>query len=242
MTTDVTPRTWAIARHRITEDVVGSVIVWAAFALVVAAIGAAIAVAGTIGTSVWEQASQLPRWYAGAVGVYFTAVYLPMYVAHGQTRREFGVQIPPVIALFSGMLALLMTVGFAIETVIYRAFDWPQTLTVNHLFDAPTQLGLVFFAEFALVFVVWTIAGAVVGAGFYRDRRLGFALLLPGIPAIAWTETVVGPTWAGSLPILAGAATGSLVSAVVTALGIFALGVAAMWLVIRDLPLRTRDA
>lgn len=242
MNTTQPERALAIARHRIKEDVLGSLLVWGLFAAIVVVIGAGIAMLGTITSSVWEQASQLPRWYAGAVGVYFTAVYLPLYVAHGQTRREFARQIPPVIVLFAAVLALLMTVGFAVEATIYSAFDWPQDLATRHLYDAPTQLGLV-FVEFTLLFAVWTVAGTVVGAGFYRHPLAGFALIAPALAAAVVTEAAVGPAWIVPLGVFSTAlAAGSVAVAVGVSGAVFAVCLVAMWLVTRDMPLRNKDA
>lgn len=241
MTTMHDERTWAIARHRIAEDVVGSVVVWAIFTALVIAVGAAIAIFGTIGASVWEEASQFSRWYAGAVGVYLTTVYLPLYVAHGQTRREFARQTPPVVAMFAAVLAVLMTVGFVVEAGVYTAFDWPQELTREHLFDAPTDVGWV-FVQFFLLLAVWTVAGTVVGAGFYRNPGLGIALLLGALPAVVLVEALIGPAWFGLEGLLYPTLpAGSVAWAVAVCLGVLGVGLAAMWLLVREMPLRNRD-
>ncbi|MEX0789166.1 MAG: hypothetical protein WD178_00150, partial [Actinomycetota bacterium] len=181
----------SIARHRIKIDVPGSVWLWGLFVLFVAAVMGAVAFFTEISTSGWEKATQLPRWYAGAIGVYMTALYLPVYIAHGRTRRKFLRQTPAAIAVNTTVLAALMTAGFAIEYAAYRLAGWPQTLSSTHLFNSPTEYGLV-FVEFWLAFVVWMIAGALLGASFYRNPGLGFLMLPVALLAVALVEGSLG--------------------------------------------------
>lgn len=165
MTTSTPQRVRAILRQRVAADVFGLPVVWGLLVAGVALLvgGVALFRPGTIDVSGWEQAAQLARWYAGAVGVYVTAVYLPLYVAHGYTRREFAAQAPAFIAAWAAAFALLMTAGFALETLAYRVFGWTQALTGTHLYASPTEYPLV-FTEFLLVGPAWTVGGAMLGA------------------------------------------------------------------------------
>src|SRR5688572_422289 len=131
----------SITRHRIKIDVPGTVFLWLIFVGFVALVIGVVALFTDIRTSGWEKATQLPRWYAGAIGVYMTALYLPVYIAHGRTRREFLKQSPAAILVTTTVLALLMAIGFGIEYLAYRVAGWPQALSSTHLFDSPTDFG-----------------------------------------------------------------------------------------------------
>ena len=244
------PHAWTIARHRMRIDVPGAAVLWLLFAAGVAALVAGVAIFGTIAISGWEQASGVPRWYMGITGVYLTWSSLPLYVAHGHTRREFAVQAPVAIAATTTVVALLMTMGYAIETAVYRAAGWPQTLTREHLFDTPDQLLLV-FTEFWLVFAVWCLAGALLGAGFYRNQgSLGLLMLPVALLMVGIIEYTVGDG-IGSMPFgfvqavlqpLATLDPGSVATAVAIWSGVMVTGGTLTWAVIRDMPLRNKPA
>lgn len=251
MTTILQRRPRSILRQRLTEDVAGLPIVWGLFVAAVVALSAVVLLVGPdrFDTSAWEQAAQLPRWYAGAVGVYLTAVHLPLYIAHGYTRREFAVGIPAFTFLFAVALALLMTVGYAVEALVYGWLDWSHGLSQTHLFEVPTQYPSV-FAEFFLLHLVWTVAGIVLGAAFYRNAGLGLALVPLAVLMVALAQAATGPQnlgpfpsfdAAGSLPLVGGLLAGGShgVAAAVSGV-VVALASPLAWYLVRDLPLRSR--
>ena len=65
------------------------------------------------------------------------------------------------------MVAALLTLGLALEAVLYRVMDWPQRVPAERLFDAlrPVPAGLPYWA----MLVIWTTIGLLLGAGFYRS-------------------------------------------------------------------------
>lgn len=245
--------TWIVARHRLAVDIPATLWLWGIYAAIVAAVAVAIANVGGITGSVWEPASQVARWFAGAIGASLTWSSLPLYVTHGFTRRVLMTQMPVVIVVFAGALAVLMTIGFAVETAVYGALDWPQALSRTHLFGSPDQLTLV-LAEFWLSFVVWTVAGALVAAGFYRNTGLGLVLIPVGLVLVTVVEYAVGPGYLvppvfgvvsrAVARVLVGVAPdgGSLPTAAATCAGTFALGMALTWAVVHDIPVRNRAA
>ena len=236
-----------IARHRIKIDAAGAVVLWIPFAVFVAILIGLVAYFGEIRTSGWEKATQLPRWYAGAIGAYMTALYLPAYIAHGRTRREFLKQAPVAILATTTVLAGLMTAGFAFEYLAYRVAGWPQSLSSTHLFESPTQFGVVFL-EFWLAFVVWIVAGTFLGAGFYRNPGLGFLLLPVALLAVTLIESSLGgnATVSALPPLLTLFGfipqSGTVGRALATAAACTAIGWAITWLVARDLPLKAKAA
>jgi hypothetical protein len=249
MSTSDHPRTWPIARHRLATDIAGAAFLWVFFALGVAVLCGVVSLITTVRISAWEQAAQIPRWFAGGMGVYMTWFYLPLYIAHGYTRREFAVQIPVVIAAFATTLAALMTVGYLIETFAYRMAGWTQALTRTHLFAAPDQVPLV-FSEFWLVFLVWTLAGLLVGAGFYRNGGLGLLTIPIGLTMLGVVEYAVGDG-IGPMPFgflrgllrpLSTIDPGSLLTVALLTAAVLAVGTALTWAIIRDLPVRSKAA
>jgi hypothetical protein len=241
--------TWTIARHRLGIDIPATVFLWVMFAIGVAVLCGVASVITTIGISAWEQAAQIPRWYAGGTGVYLTWFHLPLYVTHGYTRREFATQVPVVIAAFATVLAALMAVGYLIETFVYRAAGWTQGLTRSHLFDSPDQVHLV-FAEFWLVFLVWTVAGALLGAAFYRNNGLGMVLIPVALAMVGVIEYAlgegIGPMPFGFLRLLLQPLevidARSVAGAAAITTGVLAVGLGLAWAVIRDIPVRNKPA
>ncbi|HEX2148838.1 MAG TPA: hypothetical protein VHI31_01495 [Actinomycetota bacterium] len=237
----------SIARHRIKIDAAGTFVLWIPFVVFVATLVGLVAFFGEIRTSGWEKAAQLPRWYAGAIGVYMTALYLPVYIAHGRTRTEFLKQAPLAMLVTTTVLSLLMTIGFALEYVAYRIAGWPQTLSSTHLFESPTEFGLV-FVEFWLAFAVWIVAGTFLGAGFYRNPGLGFLLLPVALLAVTLIESSLGGNaTVSALPPLLTLfdfipQSGTVGRALATAAACTAIGWAITWLVARDLPLKAKAA
>lgn len=238
---------WTIARHRMSEDIPGTLVLWVPFALVVGAIILGISNFGTVNTSIWEKASQVPRWYAGAIGVHMTALYLPAYIAHGATRKEFFRQAPVAVLAFCAVLAALMTLGFAIEAFVYRAAGWPQTLSSPHLFDSVSQYPMV-FAEFGLAFTVWAAGGLLLGAAFYRNPGLGFLMIPVAITALLYLEAALGSdgTVNALPPLLAfldlAPDTVSLPRALGVAAGCSTVVGLLTWLIIRSMPIRSQAA
>jgi hypothetical protein len=236
---------WVITRQRIRTDVAATFWLWLPFLVLVAAFTILFdRLVTDVTASAWEMASHVPRWFAAGMGVYLSAVYLPLYIAHGQTRRQFAVQAPVFVLVFVIVLALLMTSGYAIERAIYDIAGWPQVLRGTHLFQRPDQYPLV-FTEFVLSFVVWTVSGALVGAAFYRNSGLGFLLFPVGLSMAAGIQMVIGFTGVeeGFHALLRiRLEPKPLPMALITAAGCSALGIVLAWAIIRDLPIRSKAA
>ncbi|AVT30399.1 MULTISPECIES: hypothetical protein [unclassified Plantactinospora] len=213
---------------------------WAGFLAVVAVIVLGIAVFGRVTASAWEKAAVLPRWYVLFVGIALIREFLPLYVAHGQTRRRFGVHAAVTVTLLAPFLSALLVVGYLIETGVYSLAGWEQALDRTHLFGEPTQLHLVFL-EYALEFLVWLAGGAFIGAAYYRWEAGGLLIGIPvGAGLILLTQAMIGADF--GLPvvgrILESNPPGSLALAVAVGLASFVTCLALTWSTIRDIPLR----
>ena len=235
---------WKLARHRLADDTVAVALLWAGFFVFVTMVTLGVSAFRPIEVSGWEVGSQLPRWFLGGIGVYLTAVYLPLYIAHGYTRREFLAQAPVATAATVAVAALLMTVGYGLERVIYGVADWPQVLQQSHLFAAPDQYGLILL-EFLLLFAVWAAAGALGGAGFYRGPASGLAVTPVALAMVGLAEAVLNPGFFELVTAIAGELGlqpegVSITAAIGVGVGAVALGSALTWLLVRDLPVRSQ--
>ena len=102
--------------------------------------------------------------------MYLAAVHLPLYVAHGHTRRELLRQAPLAAGVSVLVLAAGMTLGYGLERLVYSAAGRRRRSSRSTLFETPDTYGPIFL-EFVLLFSVWTSAGAMVGAASaWRSR------------------------------------------------------------------------
>ncbi|MFC9997196.1 hypothetical protein [Nocardia sp. NPDC127526] len=233
---------FAIARHLWHSS--GVVVLWAGLLIFIMVTTVVISLFRDIEISAWSASDSIPGWYMFGMGIYVTAVYLPMYLAHGITRREFARQ-----ALLFGLVlvtvgAALMTLGFAVERLVYRVADWPQVAldpAPRGLYDSADQYGWIFLS-FLLTFAVYHAVGAAIAAAFYRRvwGGLGGLLLIPlGLLLITATATTgVTSAPAGRLAdVPAGDLGVPLIIAV--CVGAAVIATAGAWALIRDLPVRT---
>jgi hypothetical protein len=229
--------------HLYLANLLFSFLILVAFVVVVAVITVGFAVTRGVSLSAWDLAMQLPRWFTLFVGVALVKEFMPQFIAHGQTRREFAVQAALFVLAFAPVLALAVTSVFALEGLIYRATGWSQALSREHLYTATDQYPLM-FAQFTLEFAVWTVAGALIMAGIYRIEGGGFLSIPLGLALIVPVEIVLNSRI--RLPFLANL-TGievepALWPAVAVGTGAVLLGFLFTWGFLRDVPLRNRAA
>lgn len=239
MTAPTTAPSWPIARRLTADHVIFAGLLAAVALLVAGAVTAGIAVSGRTPGSVWEQVSQLARWFAGGVGANVAYSSLPLHVTHGVTRRAFSRQAAVAGVAFVVALAALVTAGFALEGLVHDAAGWPQALSRPHLFATPSATGLV-MVEYLLLYALWCTAGTLLGAGFYRDPGIGLLLVPVAVALAALAEAALGSGSLGPLTlpalvlddavVVAACATGCVV------------GLAATWVVVRDVPIRPAAA
>lgn len=241
MTPPTTTAHWRIARRLAVDHVVFAGLLMVVALLLAGAVTAGIAVSGRTPGSVWEQASQVTRWFAAGVGGTFAYTQLPLHVTHGVTRRTFARQAVLAVLAFVVALAALVTAGFALETLLHDATGWSQTLSRSHLFTTPAQPGLV-ASEYALVYAVWCSAGALLGAGFYRDGGIGLLLIPVALVQIVAAEVALGPRYLGPVPLPDLNLAGSVGAAVGVCSAACLLGLAVTWAVVRDVPVRPEGA
>lgn len=235
-----------VLRHRLRIDGIGVPILGGGFLLAVLLLTATVSAFTDIRISGWEVGTQVVRWFVGGMGVYLAAVYLPLYVTHGRTRRETAVDLALFAGIYAALVAVLVTIGFAIEGLVYGVAGWSQGLDGVHLFDSLDQYHLVLL-EFAIVMAVWVSAGAMMGAAFYRHAGLGTALIPVALAAVIVTEAGAGPDSVGPfvgiphpLQDLVGLTPGAVSPLAATGRSLLVCAVLATvtWLIVRDVPIR----
>jgi hypothetical protein len=234
-------RTWTIARLLFATHLPFLLLCWVVFAAAVLVLTIGIDLRTTISWSVWDPAASFVRWFAFGYGLYFINRMLPVYLAHGRTRREFAGSMALFVLVAAAVVAALLTVGFVLEAALYRFMEWPHRIEPERLFDAPDQYPLVFLSYWAML-VIWMTIGLLLAAGFYRSGGnelvvivlalamvvlTGYGIGFSGLPFIGTVVDVADVPLAGSLAIcLAGLLPGAAVT----------------WALVRDIPIRNRVA
>jgi hypothetical protein len=235
-------RTWRLAGFPIEGLLVFVAALWVAFFALAEVLTLGIATWGEVESSVWEQASELIRFFVMFIALWLVHSMLGVYVAHGVTRREFMAKATMFVAVLAGLLAVLTALGYLLERLVFEVADWPQALTDEHLFASPRDYAAIVLAYW-LVYAVWGAVGLFATAGFYRDEGAWGLVAVPvGVALILPTELAVG---AGSLPFVGRAIPTEDVRAVLAVALCLVAATAALagaWLLIRDMPIRNRRA
>jgi hypothetical protein len=232
-------RTWSIARLLLATHLPFLLLCFGVCAAAVLVLTFAIDVRTTIGWSVWDPAASFVRWFALGYGVYFVNRMLAVYLAHGRTRREFAGSMAVFVPVAAAMVAVLLTVGLALEGVLYRVMDWPHRVAPERLFDGPGQYPLVFLSYWAML-VVWTAIGLLLGAGFYRsggNELVALALALAMVVVPGWGIGFSGLPVIGAVVDVADL---PLAGNLAVCLAGLLPGVALTWALLRDIPIRNR--
>jgi len=218
---------------------------WIGFTITVLGITLAIAALGEVTQSVWDPATQVPRWFAFFIGLQVAHDIMPLHIAHGQTRRDFAKRALVFMLMFAAATGALVTLGFVIERVVYAIAGWPQVLTEARLYSSATDYPLIYLEQL-LVMLVWVAGGALIGAGFYREAASGGLMIGIGLVAAGITGWALGGVdgWGPgqlmhrfldleALP---------LAVAVLVVLAVAAGLVALTWRLVRDIPLKNKTA
>ena len=195
-------RTWTIARLLFATHLPFLLVCWVVFAAAVLVLTIGIDLRTTISWSVWDPAASFVRWFAFGYGLYFINRMLPVYVAHGRTRREFAGSMALFVLVAAAVVAALLTVGFVLEAALYRFMEWPHRIEPERLFDAPDQYPLVFLSYWAML-VIWMTTGLLLAAGFYRSGGNELVVIVLALAMVVVTgyrsasaaSPLSGPSW-----------------------------------------------
>lgn len=215
---------------------------WVLFTIVVMGITGIVAAAGEVSDSILHQAAtQAPRWLMFGLGIDVVSTYLRIQLAHGRTRREFAGQALGYTAVLSGFTAVLITVSYLLERGFYALFGWPQRLAREGVFSSADQYPAI-LGTYWLSFLLWTVAGLVIGLGFFRSTAVGLLTIPLGLAIVLPSITV---TRNSGLPIFGDQFSQlELGTGLVLTLcaGLFAVGAVLVWAMARNVPMKTKAA
>jgi hypothetical protein len=231
---------WPMLRVLLSAHLSFALIAWVALAALTAVITTGAAIWGTIDRSIWHYpATMAARWLAFGLGLDVVNTYLRLHVAHGRTRRDFLRQLWPHLLALAAFLALLVAIGYLVERGVYALADWPHELPSPALFGTPANLpGLI--GAFTLMFVLWAIAGVMLAAAFNRNTLLGLMTVPLGFLLIVPSEIVAGTTAVPLIEDLMAALRLPTATSVAFGLAAIAVGSAAVWAIVRDIPVRPK--
>jgi hypothetical protein len=219
-----------------------ALLVWVGIVVLMAAVTTGTAIWGHVDRSIWHYpATFAARWFAFALGVDAITTYLRLHVAHGRTRRDFLRQLWPYLLVLAAFLALLVTIGYQLERGVYALAGWPHRLQSPALFSTTDNIpGLI--GAFTLTFVLWAIAGVLLAAAFTRNVLLGLIAVPVGLLVITPSEFVAGTT---AVPLIQDVME-ALRLPTATSIGFGLVGIvvggAAVWGIVRDMPVRPKVA
>jgi hypothetical protein len=229
-------RAWTITRLLYSTQLPFLLICTAVFAGAVLVLTFGIDLWVTITESVWDPAVSVVRWFAFGYGLYLVNRQLPLYVAAGRTRRELLGSVALFVAGAGAVLAALLTLGFALEGVLYRAMGWPQGVGFERLYDGPGQFPLVFVSYWAML-LVWTTIGLLLAAGFYRSGGSAPAAVLLALAMVVVTGYGIGFNGLPFVGTVVDVADVPLAGTVALCLAGLLPGAAATWALVRDVPI-----
>jgi hypothetical protein len=188
--------------------------------------------------SIWHHAAtQVPRWLMFGLGIDAVTTYLRLQLAHGGTRRAYFAQTTRYAVVLSGASAMLITLGYLLERGVYALLDWPQRLSGLSLFDTSGQYHVI-LGTYWLTFLMWTVAGTLIALGFFRFNRGGLLTIPIGVLLVVPAMLAVSDN---GFPLLKRDLMGIELSTGVllgTFAGCFAVGIALIWAIVRDVPMK----
>jgi hypothetical protein len=232
-------RTWSIGRLLLATHLPFLMLMWLVFAAAVLVLTIGIAIRGTITSSVWEPAVTVLRWFALGYGLFLINRLLPVYVAHGRTRLEFLRSITLFIVVAGAVLAALLTLGFALEGLLYRVMDWPHQVSARLLFTSPSQYPRILLAHWVML-LVWTTIGAFLAAGFYRSGGWEPVVLALGLTLVVVTGFAIGFSGLPFVGAVVDVAEVPLAATLALCAAGFLPGLAMTWALVRDIPIRNK--
>lgn len=235
-------RSWQFPRPVIGDYLRFTLVSWVVAVVTVVGMTLVLAYFDILPASVWDWIGGPARFYLAATSWYLIYTLLPVYVANGRTRRGFAIEALIVLLVLAAVFAVLLTVGYLLESQFYQVAGWSQGPPEDHLFTSYRDLPLI-AAEYALVFPVWAAVGAFVGAAFYWHGGWGAFSLIPAFVLVALISVATGQSL-GPLSrffeqiATSDAATVGLAAVVSIACTLVAGGLT--WWVLRDVPIRNR--
>lgn len=131
----------------------------------------------------WEIVSGVAPWYLAVMAGWIMYYIVPLFIAHGQTRRFAFETWLKTGAVLVPVASLIMAIGYPLERWIYGLLGYPNSTHELLWFDSDMSFFMV-FVRFVLTFLVWYVIGGLVGGAWYRSADWGWLSVLVGALAI----------------------------------------------------------
>jgi hypothetical protein len=189
--------------------------------------------------SIWGPMSGIGVWFVGFVGGYYLHYHFPAFVANGQTRRDTAIGASIFGAVLAVVAAVLITIGFAYERVVYAIAGWERGTPDDALYGSYNDYGQILAIQLVTM-LMWTVGGAMIGSSFYRGNERGLVSIVIAIAAVSLVGGSNGV--AGPLVFLADRAgiTDNLPLALLVALLATVVLAVITWRNVKQLPLRNK--
>jgi|GEM_PF-2054965 len=214
---------------------------WTIIYLVWAVVIGLIARFGTVEASMWQNMGlQAPRWFTFVFGIIAVGTYLPMFVAHGVTRRDALIGSWGFLVPYALGFSTLTTLGFGLEYLTLDVFGLLDGLTEPYLVGSVSDAAAIWL-EYSLVNLGYMAAGVLTAIVYHLLNPWWGTLLLPVVLLPAFVVEIGFRTeWTGfglarmlGLDDEAHAGTGTAI-----ALPTLLVAGAVTWLLVRRLPLK----
>jgi hypothetical protein len=233
---------WPLLRVLLTSHVSFLFVLWIPAMLVSAAILGGVALWGEVNQSIWHHiATQVPRWVVLGLGVDAITTYLRLNLAHGHTRRDFLRQLWPYLVGMALALAVMITLAYQIERGVFDLIGWDHRTAFPTLFGDTGNIPSMFGA-FALMLLLWSLAGAMIAAAFTRTVLLGIVTIPVGLLIVAPSEVLVGLNGVPLFEQLTEPLRFPLLTALGVSVGGAVLGGLVTWGIVRDIPVPAKVA
>ncbi|MFY1698263.1 MULTISPECIES: hypothetical protein [unclassified Solwaraspora] len=196
---------------------------------------------GTVEVSMWANVGlQAPRWFTFVFGITAVGAYLPVFVAHGVTRRDALIGAWGFLLPYAVGFAVMTTVGFGVEYLTFDALGLFGGLTEPYPVDSLGAAAAICL-EFTLVYLGYTAAGALCAIAYHLINPWWATLLLPValLPAFV-IEIGFRTEWAGLVlgRLLGLGDEGHLGAGAIVALATLLVASAVTWVLVRRLPIK----
>ena len=233
-------RSWEFPSIIIANYLNVTLIAWAILLVIVMCIAAGLDAFGQLNGSTWDDATQVPAWYAGGIAGFVAWQTVPMLVANGRTRRDAGIVAGLFAVTMSLVITALVVIGFLIEKAVYSLANWPETIDKARHFTTHTDFGPM-VVEYALLYSGWSAVGLMVGLALYRYGHWG-----------AWMYLVLASILIGILGLFTYGPSGmfldqfyslpneTLLNALLATLACILIALGFAWRMLRAMPIHNR--
>lgn len=190
--------------------------------------------------SAWSIVGSIAPWYIAIMSGWIVYFQVPLFVAHGRTRKAgYREWINTLLAMVP-VGAVLMAIGFQLERGIYHLAGFNTSADRDQYVNHGNEVFVVLF-QYVLTFAVWFALGGFAGASLYKSEDWGWVSIPIAIGIVSLTG-VWNHTSGGFFAIARRVAPGINYESYWLDLGLSAvasgLGVWLVWILVYNLPLR----